>query len=145
MKLVAAAVLAVFTALPASAVIVECNLNQRPSAWGWFAPTVQFQYEAGDDKAMVNDAVIQEKHGKPIQADIEDDSNAKTTFVWTVKAKSRDKQFKAEGDSAALTTFNQVRFRLTYFKAGGTANASANLNAQNVNAPSTDGTCRTLN
>lgn len=143
MKFALCAAISLLAALPAQAAVLECKIVQRNSAWGWFAPTIKFEYDEGSDEATVTDAVIKDRRGKSVQAEIDIDTPSRTTFIWSVTAKSIDKQFKAEGDAAGgLTTFSKVRFRLTHFKGEGTASISAISGNAYLDEPTSEGTCK---
>jgi len=143
MRLLATSLLVFLCAAPAHAVTVECEIVQSVSAWGWFAPNLKFKVDVEASQAIVIDAVSKDKQGNAPVAEIESKSDAKTVFKWTVTANGREKQFKAEGDSAGNTTFGKVKFRLAYFKKTGDAAISAISGLQYLPEPSSTGECRT--
>lgn len=143
MKLAAYSLLVLLSASPVHAVTVDCQIVQRISAWGWFAPNLKFKVNMDTSEAIVIDDVSKDKQGKAPVAEIQSNTDSKTVFIWTVTANGKEKQFKAKGDAAGMTTFGKVRFKLVYFKKTEEALISGISGIQYLDEPTSNGKCRT--
>lgn len=83
---VAAACVALFAPAVASAAqIFDCTLNGTDTETGsWISPRVIIIREPGAMTATVNDAVIVEFVGHPIEAKLEQEGKRRSIFSWAV-------------------------------------------------------------
>lgn len=90
---------------PASAAVIECQMEQMGANMGWVAPTIALSHEAGASAAKVSDGIILSLSGAPVDAKVATDNTVRTTYTWTVSAKDDTAQYA------------NISYRLTVWKA----------------------------
>lgn len=89
----------------------ECKFPQNLSNGPWIAENLVVAEQEG--MVAVYDNVIHHFHGEPLEARLDTDNDARTTFVWEVKAKDKANQYA------------RIKYRMTIMKSDRTANITA--------------------
>ncbi|WP_159082384.1 hypothetical protein [Paragemmobacter aquarius] len=72
-------------ASPASASVIECQMEQMGMNMGWVAPTIALNQDVGAATAKVSDGIILFLAGAPVDAKVATDNAKRTTYVWEIK------------------------------------------------------------
>ncbi len=96
-------------ASPASASVIECQMERMGMNMGWVAPTIALNHDVGAATAKVSDGIILFLAGAPVDAKVATDNTLRTTYTWTVFAQDNSAQYA------------NVSYRLTVRKADLTA------------------------
>jgi|GEM_PF-2507496 len=94
--------------------VYECQIEQLAKNRGWLPSVVALVLKDGASEATVNDPILNEFVGKPVQAKVDTDNTKRTTLSWN---------FTTSGDYRYVKPFN----RLTITKSDLSASMSGSL------------------
>lgn len=101
------------TPRPPNSVVYDCAMDTSASH-GWVAKRVEFAYDAKDNKLQVLDGIETHFIGHAADGNVNDDSDGRLVFHWTVEAvDSKNRSVTVKYDATVAKPGDTVFLRTT--------------------------------